>query len=91
MDDNRIKWPGIPLEHLRDHILGDDDLMWYCLEKAGRAAIEKGDEACRELLEHLDCNLFEQMKVDCGDNPQAMVKELLHHVQPLWMHDELDE
>ncbi len=49
MDDDRINWPGIPLKHLRDHILGDDDLMWYCLE-AGRAAIEKGDEACRELL-----------------------------------------
>jgi hypothetical protein len=80
MDDNRIKWPGIPLEHLRDYVLGDDDLMWYCLEKAGRAAIEQGDEACRELLEHLDCNLFEQIKVDCGDNPQAMVKELLHHM-----------
>jgi hypothetical protein len=71
--------------------LGDDELIWYRLEKAGQAAIEKGDEPCRELLEHLDCNLFEQIKVDCGDNPQAMVEELLHHVQPLWMHDELDE
>ena len=46
---NRTKpgnWPAIPLEHLRDHILGDDDLMWYCLEETGRAAIEKGDEPC---------------------------------------------
>jgi hypothetical protein len=86
MEDNRINWPAIPLEHLRDHILGDDDL-----EKAGRAAIEKGDEPCRELLENLDCNLFEQIKVDCGDDPQAMVEELLHRVQPLWIHDELDE
>ena len=54
MDDDRINWPGIPLKHLRDHILGDDDLMWYCLEEAGRAAIDKGDEACRELL--VSCN-----------------------------------
>jgi hypothetical protein len=41
MDDSRINWSAIPLEHLRDHILGDDDLMWCCLEKAGRAAIEQ--------------------------------------------------
>jgi hypothetical protein len=50
MDDDRINWPGIPLKHLRDHILGDDDLMWYCLEETGRAAIEKGMRRAESFL-----------------------------------------
>ena len=62
---------------LRDEILGDEWLMSYCLFMAGRDAIEKGDDACWELLDSCDCDLVEALKVDCGGNPKAIVKELL--------------
>ena len=61
----------------RDVILGDDWLMLYCLEVAGRLAIEKGDDTCRELLDNLDCALMEGLRADCGDDPKAMVEKLL--------------
>ena len=51
--------------------------MDYCLFVAARAAIEKGEAACRELLDHCNGDLVEALKVDCGDDPKAMVEELL--------------
>jgi hypothetical protein len=44
-------------EDLRKYILGDEDLMWYCLDMAAKQSIEKGDEACRELLRTFECRL----------------------------------
>jgi hypothetical protein len=72
-------------EDLRRYILGDEDLMWYCFDMAAKQSIEKGDEACRELLEHLNADCLEALRVDCGDNPKAMVTELAFLLLPEWM------
>jgi hypothetical protein len=61
----------------REFILGDDDLMFYCLYVAAQLAIKKGDDACRALLEHCNCELEESLQAACSNNPKAMVKELL--------------
>lgn len=58
-------------------ILGDDWLMGHCLFTAGLAAIEKGDEACREILSYCNDSLAEGLKANCGDDPKAMIKELI--------------
>jgi len=64
---------------LRDHILGDYWLMTYCLDIVGEEALGKGEDACRKLLGQCsDPALAEALKVDCGDNPKAMLRELLH-------------
>ena len=63
-------------KELRDYILGDDWLMHYCLEVAGRDAIEKGEAACRELLDQCGC-VFVQDEVDRGDDPKAIIERLL--------------
>jgi hypothetical protein len=86
MDD--IPWrsflPEDP-EDLRRYILGDEDLMWYCFDMALKQSIEKGDEACRELLEYLNADCLEALRIDCGDNPKAMVTELAFLLLPEWM------
>jgi hypothetical protein len=48
--------------------------MWYCFDMAAKQSIEKGDEACRELLEHLNADCLEALRVDCGENPKAMAR-----------------
>ena len=62
----------------RAHILGDDDLMHYCLDVAAQDALEKGEDACWQLLDHCDCDLVEALRIDCGDDPKAIIQELLH-------------
>ena len=63
---------------LRSSILGDESLMLYCLEVAAHAAIESGEHACQDLLDCCDAGLVEALKVDCGDDPKAIVEEILH-------------
>jgi hypothetical protein len=62
------------LRRLRAEILGDDWLMSYCLFVAARDAIEKGEDAYWQLLDHCDCDLVERLKVDCGDDPRPSSK-----------------
>jgi hypothetical protein len=71
-------------EDLQRYILGDEDLMWYFFDMAAKESIAKGDEACRELLEHLNADCLEALH-DCGDNPKANVTELAFLLLPEWM------
>ena len=74
---NEDKFSG---KELRDYILGDDWLMQYCLEVAGRNAIKEGEAACRELLDWCGCD-FVQAELDRGDDPKAIIERLLVLVQ----------
>ena len=69
-------------DNLRDFIFGDRWLMGYCLEVAALAAIEKGEDACWDLLDNCNCELLEGLKVDCVNNPKAMIEELLRLTDP---------
>ena len=75
---------------LRAEILGDDWLMDYCLFETARAAIEKGEAACRELVDHCNGDLEEALKVDCGDDPKAMVERTTsldrRRAMSSWLH-----
>jgi hypothetical protein len=62
---------------LRAYILGDDDLALYCLNIAAEVAIEKGEEAICDLLDHCGCD-FVQDEVDRGGDPEVVLKRLLY-------------
>ena len=77
LENDLFEEPDRDIYLTREWILGDDELMDYCLFTTARAAIQKGDAACRELLRECNCALEEGLQEACGDDPKAMVEELL--------------
>ena len=64
-------------EEINIQLLSDTELPEYCIYRAAKSALEKGNDACLEFLDHIDGDIFDALEAAYGDNARAKVQRLV--------------